>query len=97
MMQDYKIDENTYVTLLELKDAEILFELVDNNRDHFGKWLQFAHETKTAADTRQFIARSLHKYADNNGFWTGLWHQGKMVGAIGYLYFDWDDKKTELG
>ena len=97
MMQSYSVDKNTYVKLLDLSDADALFDLVVKNRDHLGKWLQFAHKTKSIEDTRQFIAKSLYQFATNNGYWTGIWHNGKLAGAIGFLYFNWDDKLTEIG
>jgi ribosomal-protein-serine acetyltransferase len=33
----------------------------------------------------------------NKGFNIFIWHKGKMVGKVGYNYFDWNDQKTEIG
>jgi ribosomal-protein-serine acetyltransferase len=92
-----RIDENLQISLFELNQAHDLFKLIDQNRDHFGRWLEFPRVTNTVEDTKEFIERSLHKYSTGNGFWCGIWHRNELIGAIGLLYVNWKDKVTEIG
>lgn len=91
------IDNESYISILEARHAGELFKLVDNSRDSIRKWLGFPDHTLEVNDTKKFIERSLNRFAFNNGYWAGIWHKGKIVGSIGFLYFNWDSKKTEIG
>ncbi|WP_339322102.1 GNAT family protein [Paenibacillus sp. FSL W8-0194] len=96
-MFKYEVDDSTYLSLLEIKDAEKLYDLIDRNRDHIGKWLKFPSMTLTADDSRTFIERTRLRYAKDEGYWLGIWCGDQLVGSIGYLYLDHENKKTEIG
>ncbi|WP_100407832.1 GNAT family N-acetyltransferase [Bacillus solitudinis] len=91
------IDTNTYISILEPRHADELFSLIDGSRDSIGKWLAFPEFTNEVQDTKTFIEKSLNRFANNNGFWAGIWHKEKIAGSIGYLYLDWGNNKTEIG
>jgi ribosomal-protein-serine acetyltransferase len=91
------IDTDTHISILESRHADELFALIDNSRESIGQWLSFPHYTKEENDSRSFIEKSLKRLADNNGYWAGIWHNGKIAGSIGYLYLDWKNYKTEIG
>lgn len=91
------IDNESFISILETRHADELFKVVDDSRDSIRQWLEFPELTHEVDDTRKFIERSLHRFASNNGYWAGIWHKGNIVGSIGYLYFDWRNKKTEIG
>lgn len=96
-MFKYIIDESTHLSLLESKDAEKLYDLINRNRDHIGEWLKFPSITLKADDSKTFIQRTRIRYAKEEGYWLGIWVGNELVGSIGYLYLDQDNKKTEIG
>ncbi|MGB1288934.1 MAG: GNAT family N-acetyltransferase, partial [Aggregatilineales bacterium] len=81
----------------ETRHAETLFELTDKNREHLRTWLPWLDNTTTATDSEGFIKSGLSQYSAKNGFQTGIWVQGELVGAMGYHYWDFMNKKTEIG
>ena len=91
------IDNSSYISILEQRHAEELFSLIDESRESIGKWLSFPNFTTEVQDTRNFIEKSLNRFVSNNGYWAGIWNKGKIAGSIGYLYVDWNNKKTEIG
>jgi ribosomal-protein-serine acetyltransferase len=93
----YRIDESLELRLLEDRQADELFALVDANRAHLRQWLPWVDETKSADDTRNFIRRTLEALARNDGFTTGIWHDGRIVGVVGLHYIKWTSRKTEIG
>lgn len=93
----YKIDNLLSLSLFETKDAELLFNLIDRNRDHIGKWLKFPNITFSADDSKRFIESVRLRYARNEGYWLGIWMEETLVGSIGFLYLDQENKKTEIG
>jgi len=92
-----EIDDSLTLSLLETKDADQLFRLIDSNRDHIGQWLKFPSMTVEVEDSRAFIERTRIRYAKDEGYWLGIWSEDHLVGSIGYLYLDQENKKTEIG
>ncbi|ANS75276.1 ribosomal-protein-serine acetyltransferase [Paenibacillus yonginensis] len=96
-MFKYAIDHSLFISLLETGDAESLFNLIDRNRSHIGEWLKFPNVTLKVEDSRNFIEMVRMRYARNEGYWLGIWLEEKLIGSIGFLFFDFDNKKTEIG
>lgn len=96
-MLKYIIDDSTHLSLLEIKDAEKLYDLINRNRDHIGEWLKFPNITLKEDDSKTFIERTRIRYAKNEGYWLGIWNEDRLAGSIGYLYVDQENKKTEIG
>lgn len=87
-MFKYEINDSSFLALLETNDAEQLYELINRNRDHIGKWLKFPSITLGPEDSKSFIVRTRMRYAKDEGHWLGIWSKNKLVGSIGYLYLD---------
>lgn len=92
-----RISEHLELRLFTEEDAPQLFGLTDQNRNHLRKWLPWLDKTKTVEDTRAFIKSSLERYAKNNGFDAGIWHQGKLAGVICIHLINWEHKFTSIG
>ncbi|WP_345840745.1 GNAT family protein [Bacillus sp. P14.5] len=92
-----KLDEHSYLALLQQGDAVELFELIDDNRKSLGEWLSFPKKTISVEDSEVFIQKSLTRFSSGNGFWAGIWHKGVLAGSIGFLYVDINNRKTEIG
>lgn len=93
----YPIDDNLEIRLIEKHHAEDLFALCDKNREHIGEWLPWIDDTQSVDDTMGFIENSIKQYGENNGFQAGIWQDNQLVGMIGYLYWNFTDKHTEIG
>ncbi len=93
----HRLDEESWLKLLTVEDAERLFALVDSCRPHLRKWLPWVDSTKTVEDSKAFIAGGLRKFAAGNGFEAGIWHKGQLAGVIGLHYIDRANKKTSIG
>lgn len=92
-----KIDDTFTLALLEIKDAQKLYDLINRNRDHIGEWLKFPNVTLRVEDSKTFIERTRISFAKDEGYWLGIWDGDTLVGSIGYLYIDQENKKTEIG
>ncbi|WP_078380580.1 GNAT family N-acetyltransferase [Sutcliffiella halmapala] len=91
------IDSESYLAILEPRHAKELYQLIDESRDSIGEWLSFPSKTNKIEDSVTFIEKSLKRLSQNNGYWAGIWHNGRIAGSIGFLYVDWSAKKTEIG
>ena len=92
-----RIDEETELRIYEERHAREVAELVDQNRAYLRQWLPWIDNSRTIEDSRAFIRSSLQQFAQNEGFQTGIWYKGKLVGGIGYHSIDWIDRKVEIG
>ena len=97
-MFSHKIDDETELRLIELRHAEELNALVIQNYEHIKEWSAWLKDKeRPVEDTQNFIKRNLIQLAENNGFEICIWHKGEIAGQIGYNYFDWNDRRTEIG
>ena len=94
---EHRIDARLSLRLFERRDASALFALTDANREHIGEWLSWVQYNKNVADTRRFIEQSLERFAREDGFQAGIYEDGVLVGSIGYLYWRFNQKRTEIG
>lgn len=93
----YPLTEDAELRLLEPRHAEELYALVDQNREHLLRWEPFPDYTHSPDDLRGFIAKGLHRFAEDGSLLCGIWHHGALAGCIDVLGIDWNARKTALG
>lgn len=93
----FKVDQDLELRLLDERCTEELFTLTDQNRHFLRPWLPWVDWTTTPADTRSFIQSGLHQFTNNNGMQAGIWLRGELAGTIGFHYWNWPHRKTEIG
>ncbi|HLX57089.1 MAG TPA: GNAT family protein [Ktedonobacteraceae bacterium] len=91
------IDEDTELRLYEERHAPELARVIDDNRAHLRQWLPWLDNSTTVEHSLEFIRGSLRQFANNEGFQTGIWYQGKLAGGIGYHTIEWSSHKVEIG
>ncbi|OOG91221.1 GNAT family N-acetyltransferase [Bacillus pseudomycoides] len=92
-----RVDDEIKLQLLEKHHKEELYQLVDRSREHLRKWLPWVKGTKSADAYDEILPMWLKKYADGNGFETGIRYKGKLVGMVGIHEVNWAKKATSLG
>lgn len=93
----YKIDEDVSLKLVELRDADRVFIITDDSREHLREWLPWVDMTKSVDDTRDFIRSCLKDYAENKSITTFILYKGEIVGTAGYNKIDWSNKIAYIG
>lgn len=96
-MYKVDIDSESHLSILEPRHAKELYQLINSSRESIGEWLTFPEQTNRVEDSEMFIRKSLERLSKNNGYWAGIWHHGEIAGSIGFLYIDWDARRTEIG
>jgi len=79
--------------MLEDRHAELLFILVEQNRERHPEIPQL----QSLEDARMYIKRDNALFAENKGLGVGIWFQGNLAGAVRYHEIDWTNRSTELG
>ena len=94
-MFGYQINDHLKLKILEEREAEPLFKLVDNNRNYLAEFLPFVDYTKKVEDSKTFIQSALQQFARGDGFHCGIWYDQKLVGVIGLHYLDLVNKNFD--
>ena len=89
-------DEITLRTFVE-EDAPAVLETVLQNREHlqtFMRWMTPDYSLETA---KNFIKRAAESFAEKKNTGFGVFRGDKLIGSVGFVHFDWDARKTEIG
>jgi ribosomal-protein-serine acetyltransferase len=92
-----KIYAHLEVRLLTPQDAEALFHLIDANRQHLRPWFEMPEITEQVSDTANWIQSMLARRQKSPGGWSGIFSDGKLVGAIGVTTFEQHHATVEIG
>ncbi len=93
-----KVNEHISLGLLQPHNAEEVYSLVDANREHLKEWLGWVNNITSINDySETIIPIWLKQFADNNGFNTGIFYDGKLVGMISLHFINWKTKHTSIG
>lgn len=96
-MFHFRVDEEVSLKLLEQYDAEEVYAVLDRNREYLREWLPWVDGMQKAEDYEPVIKIWLEQFANNDGFQTGIFYQGKFVGMVGVHGIDRMNRKTTVG
>eukprot|EP00112_Aurelia_sp_Birch-Aquarium-sp1_P002946 Seg1329.9 transcript_id=Seg1329.9/GoldUCD/mRNA.D3Y31 product="putative ribosomal N-acetyltransferase YdaF" protein_id=Seg1329.9/GoldUCD/D3Y31 len=79
-----------YMRRWQLNDAKSIFEAVDNNREHLGKWLPWVATTLATEDSKKFIEESVKGFETGTKFEYGIflgpkYSEETLIGAVGLV------------
>ena len=93
-----RINDSHELRLLQVADAAELFALTDANRHYLRQWLPWLDVVTQVDDTRDFIAKTLVQFANDEGFVTAICDDGCIVGTIGFVRIEQcDDRIGYIG
>lgn len=96
-MFGFKVNDEVTLKILESREADALFKLIDQSRAYLAEWLPFVEYTNQVEDSQKFIQAALQQFASGNGFHCGIWSESELVGVIGLHYIDTVNRKTSIG
>jgi len=82
---------------LVLRDAKVLFPLVEANRERLRRWLPWPDANRSVLDTRAFILRVRARARAGLGQSFGVWWQGALVGTAGFVWIDAANGSAAIG
>lgn len=97
-MFSHKIDAETQLRLIEVRHAEELHALIAGSFEHIREWSAWLTEKESPLErTREWIGMNLARFANNESFTIGIWHQDALAGQIDFGNISWNDRKFEIG
>ena len=82
---------------LNLRDAKILFPLVEANRERLRRWLPWPDANRSVLDTRAFILQVRARARAGIGQSFGVWWKGALVGTAGFVWIDAANHSAAIG
>ena len=92
-----KVDTDIELRLLKQSDSIDIFNMIDSQREYFGKWLPFVESTKQLSDTKNFVKSIVNTPKDLFEYIFTIRKQKEFIGLIGFKSTDKLNKKTEIG
>lgn len=91
------IDRHTYLKVPQPENAEELFNLIDSNREHLGKFLAWVEGNSTVEDSLNFINSLDHGNIYSEKFALCIVHRNKIVGIVDFHKGKTSSKSLEIG
>ena len=95
-MLRFELHDDCRLRLLEERDADELYALIEANREYLTPWMPWA-PGQTRAGTLEFIRLTRRQVAEDNGLQTAIERGGRIVGVVGFHGVAWQDRSTSIG
>ena len=92
-----KVDESISLHLPEVKMAQELYTVINQQRNYLGEWLVWVERTKTVKDVQVFLKEAGIFNRGGQRLITFIKYDGKIVGSLGFIKLDKPNKKGEIG
>jgi ribosomal-protein-serine acetyltransferase len=100
------VGDRYQLRLLQMSDAQELFELTNANRTYLQQWLPWLHSIEQIGDTQAFIATTRQQFDRERGFVAAIWDLGTqedkrldpvMLGLLGFNRIDRQNQIAYIG
>lgn len=91
------VNDELTLRMLSGRDAEPLYQLTDQSREHLKKWLPWLDEIHSVDDSLSFIKNSFQLYNDRKGITAGIFWFDQLVGVVGFNELDFKNKTGYIG
>ena len=96
-MTEIRVDDDILLRWPTIADAEDIFALIDSNRDHLSRWLEWVETVRSVEDERRWIEICARMQSEGTGTPPVLVYQGVTAGSVGTESFDLLRKSCEIG
>jgi ribosomal-protein-serine acetyltransferase len=94
---EFEVGDGITLRAWREEDVQIALEAVKRNSDHLGTFMRWMTPEYDLAAAQKFIAEAIINRLQRTKLQLGIFYGPELVGSIGYVYLDFDAKKTEIG
>lgn len=92
-----RIDDELALKLLVPNQAPVLFQLVNQSREHLREWLPWLDYTRSVKDSEAFIRESIKQFFLQESLVMGIWWNGELAGLISLQHIHRANQMAEIG
>src|SRR5262245_3465340 len=96
-MFSHRLNDLAELRLPEICHAEEIYAIADKNREYLRPWMGWVNDTHGPDDIKKWIAKVHEQMARDDGFHTGIFHDGRYVGGCGFVYMHGPSRRCEIG
>ena len=93
----FQIDNHITLRTFVESDVEMVFNTALRNCDHLSEFMHWMTADYSLSSAEEFITRSIAAVASKSSLGFGMFRDERFIGSIGFTYFDWQARKTEIG
>ena len=94
---NFEIAGEVWMRPIRESDTTAVLQLVRSNYDHLRTFMEWARPDYSVQDAEDWIERSVKGEKDLSQLNFGIFRGERMIGTVGFAYFDHDPKVTEIG
>ena len=85
-MFTYQVNEDLHLRMYTVDDAEALYQLIDESRDHLKEWLAWVDYNTDVESSREFIKGTLKGVVETGGYpkTLAMIYKGELAGTVGF-------------
>ena len=91
------VDKDINLRLVQIEDAQTLFELVEANRSYLRQFLGWLDHNRSEKDSLAFIQHQREQYERSQALTLGIWYRGNLVGLVGLHGIDVLNRSASIG
>ena len=95
--KSFKLSESLIIRTLEKSDANELFEVVNNNRNHLREWLPWLDYNTKVTDSEEFIEITEKQFKKDQSFQCGVFYNNSLVGMCGFHPINYGNNSVTIG
>jgi len=96
-MYRFKIEPGLALKPLESRDADALYQMIDQSRSHLRTYLPFIDLTESVNDTKRFVNTTVRDNAIEQSFVSVIMVDEQVAGLVGMNSINWQSKNAMLG
>lgn len=78
-------------------DIDAALEVVLCEREHLKTFMRWMTDDYSIEDSRKFVTNAIASREEKKNLGLGIFRDDKIIGSIGFVYFEWESRKTEIG
>lgn len=91
------IDDETSMRLLSSHDADVVYDVTVENREHLAQWMTWADGVVDASDTYAYLRTTEREAHEHTAFKAGIWRGRALIGAVDLHEIDWRNGRAKMG
>ncbi|NIP35352.1 MAG: GNAT family N-acetyltransferase, partial [Thermoplasmata archaeon] len=92
-----RVDEDIELRLQSVDDAGEYFALIDGDRERLRTFMEWVDGLVRIEDEQAFLSAREEEHVLGRGLSFGIWHLGRIVGAVGTVTLDRLNEVAEVG
>ena len=94
---EFRLDDEITLRAWQERDIDRGLEAVMRNQEHLQQFMHWMTPDYSIESSRKFMTEAVAKRKTRETLGLGIFRGEELIGSIGFVKFDWNVRKTEIG